>query len=316
MAMWRALTLFCVCLGLSSSLRADQTFAVVQTARGDGLHLFAPVSVNRSKLKFWLVDTGTPRSLISSAEQRALGLPYPTFNSGVPQSMYIGGRFEPVVYAQSVLTGDFELGPGYFAVADLQGINNEQTKQARIAFEKAGLLGTDFLLRHGALLNCVTQQMFFPTKGSRLPVTIEGYVQRGFTYIPIRITGKGYPEVAGTIKGKSYSFLVDTGAAITILKVAIRDQNHLAYQSTPAVTQMPFAGIRNVAVTITKLPDFTLGNADLSNMVVAFGETGRVAASLDFEHEYGGILGSEFLAHYRAIIDLGNRALYLKIQRR
>jgi hypothetical protein len=52
--MWRPLTLFCVCLGISSSLRAEQTFPVVQTARRDGLRLFAPVSVNRSKLKFWL----------------------------------------------------------------------------------------------------------------------------------------------------------------------------------------------------------------------------------------------------------------------
>jgi predicted aspartyl protease len=313
--MSRALTLFCVCLGISSSLRAEQTFAVVQTARGDGLHLFAPVSVNRSKLKFWLVDTGAPRSLISSAEQRALELPYPAINSGVPQSMYIGGRFEPVVYAKSVLAGGFELGPGYFAVADLQDLNKEQTKQALIAFEKAGLLGTDFLLRHGALLNCVTQQIFFSTKDARLPVTIEGYVQWGFTYVPIRITEKGYPEVVGTIKGKSYSFLVDTGAAITILKIAIRDQNHLAYEQTSTVTQMPFAGIKNAAVTITKLPDFTLGNANLSNVLVTFGETGRAGASLDFQHEYGGILGYDFFARFRAIIDLGNRALYLKIAR-
>ncbi|MBV8588013.1 MAG: aspartyl protease family protein [Verrucomicrobia bacterium] len=314
--MWRPLTLFCICLGISSSLRAEQTFVVVQTARGDGLHLFAPVSVNRSKLKFWLVDTGAPRSLISSAEQRALELPYPAFSSGVSPSIYIGGRSDPIVYAESVLTGGFELGPGYFAVADLAEINNEQTKQARIAFEKGGLLGTDFLLRHGALLNCITQQIFFSTNGARLPVTIEGYVERGFTYIPLRITRKGYPEVAGTIKGKSYSFLVDTGAAITILKVAIRDQNHLPYEQTPTVTQMPFAGIKNAAVTITKLPDFTLGSANLSNLLVTFGETGRAAASLDFEHEYGGILGYDFLARYRAIIDLGNRALYLKIARK
>ncbi|MBV8585248.1 MAG: hypothetical protein JO308_03090, partial [Verrucomicrobia bacterium] len=80
--------------------------------------------------------------------------------------------------------------------------------------------------------------------------------------------------------------------------------------------QMPFAGIKNAAVTITKLPDFTLGSADLSNLLVTFGETGRASASLDFEHEYGGILGYDFLARYRAIIDLGNRALYLKIARK
>jgi hypothetical protein len=64
----------------ASVSNAEEDFAVVPMARGNHLHLFAPVSVNGSKIMWFLVDTGFPRSLISPELGR--GLPAPLHKWG------------------------------------------------------------------------------------------------------------------------------------------------------------------------------------------------------------------------------------------
>ena len=60
---------------------------------------------------------------------------------------------------------------------------------------------------------------------------------------------------------------------------------------------------------LPKVRGLSLGNHDIGNLSLGFAETGNH----DFEllHEYGGLIGANFLWNRHAIIDLGNHALYL-----
>jgi hypothetical protein len=295
---------------LDQVANAQQSFAVTQAILSYSLHLFVPVSINGTKRTWWVVDTGAPGSLISPFLQRRLSLPAPPSGSNAKATVKIHGKDSPVVLAQSVDFNGAELGPGYLLVEQIDKIADERSSVFPGGFEKGGLLGMNFLLKHGALINYKTYQIFFTRQGSSLPLSHEGYEKMGYTYIPLRITPRGYVEVDGTIGGSTYSFLLDTGAFVSQLEPKIRERNHLTYNYTGAILSAPYAGIKNVRLTQAKVPGFKIGNQDLSDFRIGFAESHTFDPG--FLHEYGGVLGPDLFHYHEALIDLGNRALYLK----
>jgi predicted aspartyl protease len=298
-------------LGVTQPLAgAQENFSATQAVLSNGLHLFVPVSINGGKRTWWLIDTGAPGSTIAPSLRQRLALPAATAGSGLTATVTRRGKAYPVTLAQSVDLNGTELGPGYFRVEQIDQIASEKSNALSGAFEKGGIMGMNFLLTHGALLNYKTLQIFLAREGTRLPVTREGYERMGYTSVPLRITPKGYVEVEGTIGGSTYSFLLDTGAFVSMLEPKIRDRNHLAFNNTRAILSAPYAGIKEVPLTQATVPGFKIGTQDLSDYRIGFAESHTFDPGL--LHEYGGILGPDLLHYHEALIDLGNRALYLK----
>jgi predicted aspartyl protease len=289
---------------------AGQNFSATQAILSSGLHLFVPVSINGTKRTWFAVDTGAPVSLISPLSQQRLSLPSPSPGSGVKSTAKNRGRAYPVVFAQSVDFNGADLGSGYLVVAPIDLMANEKSNAISGGFEKSGLIGMNFLLRRGALINYKTLQIFLTRQGSSLPLTRSGYERMGYTYIPLRITPRGYVEIEGIIGGSTYSFLLDTGAFVSALEPKIRDRNHLAYSTTRVTLTAPYAGIKEARLTQATIPGFKLGNQDLGDFRIGFAETHTFDPG--FLHEYGGVLGPDLLHYHEALIDLGNRALYLR----
>src|ERR1700746_3288829 len=167
---------------------AEQNFSATQAILSYGLHLFVPVSINGSKRVWRLVDTGAPGSIIAPSLRRGLSLPAPAAGSGVNAMVARRGKAYSVAFAQSIDVNGTELGPGYFRVEQIDRIANEKINAISGAFEKGGIIGMNFLLKHGALINYKTLQIFLSRQDSRLPVTREGYERMGYTYVPLRIT--------------------------------------------------------------------------------------------------------------------------------
>ena len=310
---WHMRPLVWIVLGLSSGAlfhgraKAEVAFGVVQTARGSQLHLYAPVSVNGSKIVWFVVDTGAPISYISPPLQRALSLP--TTRSADLGFRTVSTSTIPLVFAQSIKSMAMELGPGYFAeVPVAPAMSIERTNEARVPFYKAGIIGMNLLLKHGAVINCRTQQIFFSQNGTKLPLTRQGYEKLGFTCVPIRITSYGFVEVEGTLAGSTYSFVVDTGAFRTVLEPAILKRTHAIYNITGAAVVGPYAGIKE-RLKFAKVRGLKFETQDMSDLELGFAET----RTHDFgvSHEYGGLIGADLLWKRHAIIDLGNRGLYL-----
>ncbi len=295
---------------LGQLANAKPNFSATQAILSSGLHLFVPVSINGTKRTWWLIDTGAPGSLVAPSLQQKLSLPAPPGQTGSQATVKISGKSYPLVLAQSVDLNGAQIGPGYMAVAPLDVIEREKTKALSGGFDKGGLIGMNFLLKRGALINYKTYQVFLSLRGSALPLSREGYEKMGYTYVPLRITPRGYVEVEGTIGASTYSFLLDTGAFVSQLEPKIRERNHLAYDTTRALLTAPYAGVKEVRLTQSTVPGFKIGNQDLSDFRIGFAESHTFDPG--FLHEYGGILGPDLFHFHTAIIDLGNRALYLK----
>ncbi|HZC35511.1 MAG TPA: aspartyl protease family protein [Chthoniobacterales bacterium] len=289
---------------------AQADFSATQAVLSYGLHLFVPVSINGGKRTWWLVDTGAPGSTIAPSLQQSLSLPLTTTRFGVPAKVTRQGRDYPVTFAESVDFNGTELGPGYFRIEQINQISKEKTNAFSGPFEKGGIIGMNFLLKHGTLINFRKFQIFLARQGTRLPVTREGYERMGYSFVPLRITPKGYVEVEGTVGASIYSFLLDTGAFVSMLEPKIRDRNHLAFNTTRATLTAPYAGIKGAPLTQAAIPGFKIGTQDLSDYRIGFAESHTFDPG--FRHEYGGIIGPDLLHYHEALLDLGNRALYLK----
>ena len=271
------------------SANGQQNFSATQAVLGSQLHLFVPVSINGAKRTWWLVDTGAPVSIISPFLRQSLSLPAPVAGSGVNATVKTRGKAYPIAFAKSINFNGTELGSGYFRVEQIDRFADEKSNAVSGGFEKGGIMGLNQLLKRGALINYRTFQIFLARDGSRLPLSREGYEKMGYTYVPLRISPKGYVEVEGTIGGSNYSFLMDTGAFVSILEPKIRERNHLAFSATRAILTAPYAGINEVRLTQATVPGFKIGNQDLSDYRIGFAESHTFDPS--FLHEYGGILG-------------------------
>ena len=166
----------------------------------------------------------------------------------------------------------------------------------------------DFLVKHGAVINCRTQQIFFSRTASKLSLSREGYEKMGFTYVPIRITREGYPEVEGSMDGLEYTFLVDTGAFWTTLDPKVQQRNHLPIvrRGTGA---LPYNGQGRLPIVLAHLPEFRIGDQVVRNELLCFAAIRPPSGGT--VHKWGGLIGADLLFKQRAIIDLGNRGLYL-----
>jgi predicted aspartyl protease len=295
---------------LSQLTEAQQGYSATQAILSYGLHLYVPISINGAKRTWWLVDTGAPVSLVTPTSQKKLSLPAPSPQTGAKSTASVRGKSYPVVFAQSVDLNGAQIGPGHFVVAPLEMMERERTSAISGAFDKGGLIGLNFLLRRGALINYKTYQIFLSQQSSALPLSKAGYEKLGYNYVPLRITPRGYIEVEGTIGDSTYSFLLDTGAFVSLIEPKIRDRNHLAYNTTGALLTAPYAGLAKERLTQSKIPGFKIGDIDLSNFRIGFAESRTFDPG--FLHEYGGVLGPDFFHYHQALIDLGNRALYLK----
>jgi predicted aspartyl protease len=306
---------FLACLTLvSGSASSGQNFVVVQAIRGDQNHLFVPVSINSQSKSWWVVDTGAPISTITESAARKASLQGPEVASKIqiPASVKVEGQERQIVIARKMVSEGFDFGEQPLVVLRLDALARERMQRLPESFENGGILGLPILKRYGALINCRTRQIFLNRDGGPLPVQRKAYQQMGFTYVPIKITPENHLEAIGTIGTGEYSFLIDTGAADTLIMTSIRQKEKVSFynERTRLVGVHDF---KNPSITSGSLPSFRLGDHDLSNSFVGFADLNLHQS--EFSRPFGGIIGAEVLWDHRAIIDVGNRALYLKTDR-
>ena len=114
----------------------------------------------------------------------------------------------------------------------------------------------------------------------------------------------------GCIEG---DFIVDTGASVTVI-----DQcTPFSYKPLNNVRGLNSGGVSGEIgeVKLVSLPTFRLGGHTLKNVRVALLDLQYVNTLYHdrFRRTIVGLLGSDFLVKYRAVIDYENRRLTLKV---
>ena len=273
-------------------------------------HLYLPMALaGQAKQHWWLVDTGSPWSLVNIEHAKQLVRSAPGVSE---QSATVAGEKCTILLNMPVNVDGYPVGQFDFIEASLAGMiagNRATGGGYGNSFEAGGVLGVNFLARHRARLDFRSQRISFRDGAVAAAAERAGLEKEGYTYVPVQLTGVGRIEAIGSVGADTYSFLIDCGAPRTILQSTIKESAWLFGWESGSIY---FALGKTARAFAGRLPGFKLGTQDLSGKVVQFAAIPKLQTG--FTHPLGGIIGEDFLFAYQAILDIGSNALYLKPQ--
>jgi predicted aspartyl protease/thioredoxin-like negative regulator of GroEL len=265
---------------------------------------FRPViklRLNGSKqvLRF-VLDTGSGMSVLSEETAKKLGIK-PVARGGLARAVGGGGRFEIVYgYLNSIDIGDVRVTnvPVY-----IRHFYDEQNAVD-------GYLGIAAISRLVASVDYGTNRLILSrpktsdaeSMVARAP-SIDIDPSRPGINIPVRTTASGF--LSGEVNidgiGKPLNFIIDTGATVTVLSekaAALEDAQRFLKQG-----KMKVYGAAGVAddVRIAALPRVQIGSYSREGIDAAVLDLEPVNETAGFQQS--GILGGNFLRHYRVIFD-------------
>jgi predicted aspartyl protease/Flp pilus assembly protein TadD len=289
-------------LGMQGSLYnldgADRT--VVQFESPDSRPIVR-LRINGSKqyLRF-VLDTGSGMSVLSEETAKKIGLK-PVARGGMARAIGGGGRFEIVYgYLNSIDIGDVRVTnvPVY-----IRHFFDEQNAVD-------GYLGIAAISRLVASVDYGTNRLTLArpritdadTQATRAPA-MDTELQRSGINIPVRTTASGFLSGEVNIAGISrpLNFIIDTGATVTVLSekaAALEEANRFIKQG-----KMRVYGAAGIAddVRIAALPRVAIGGYSREGVDAAVLDLEPVNETAGFQQS--GILGGNFLRHYRVIFD-------------
>lgn len=121
--------------------------------------------------------------------------------------------------------------------------------------------------------------------------------------IPLRRSGNHYIVDATPAHGQSIRLLIDTGASLTILTPDVLEQRGIRYQNTGRTAVFSTAN-GPVRAPIYKLDSLTVGDWQVNQLEIGVLE-------LDGRSAMDGLLGMNFLNHFRFFIDQNEASLRL-----
>jgi len=259
--------------------------------------------INGSKqyLRF-VLDTGSGMSVLSEETARKLGIK-PVARGGLARAVGGGGRFEIVYgYLNSLEIGEVRVTnvPVY-----IRHFYDEQNAVD-------GYLGIAAISRLVASVDYGTNRLtLMKPRNSDADSTIarapapEIENQRPGINIPVRTTASGFLSGEVNIDGvtKPLNFIIDTGATVTVLSeraAAMEETQRFIKQA-----RMKVYGAAGVAddVRVAALPRVAIGSYSREGVDAAVLDMEPVNETAGFQQS--GILGGNFLRHYRVIFDFG-----------
>jgi len=262
------------------------------------------VRINGSKtpLRF-VLDTGSGMSVISEETARRFGL-HPVARGGMARAIGGGGRFEIVYgYLNSIDLGDIHIEnvPIY-----IRRFYDQQTPVD-------GYLGIAALVRLVTAVDYGTRHMTLVRQrnSADLGSLIDRIATTGSTNIAVRpgfevlvrTTSSGFLSGEVTIEGitKSLNFIIDTGATVSVIsqRAAELDRFPEFIQSD----RMRVFGAAGVAedVKMALLPKVAIGSYTREKINAAVLDLDPINETAGFQQN--GILGGNFLRHFRVVFD-------------
>jgi predicted aspartyl protease len=179
-----------------------------------------------------------------------------------------------------------------------------------------GILGISEMLKFGMIVDCAHQMLYIDPNGpnsSSVSQSLASFLSnRGFTRIPLRLNANHHFDVEATLNGHGTRFIVDTGAATTLI------DKETAVRSGTAITALwgvggNGAGGLHGALGRASVKELGIGSFKLANSEVAVAHVSAdILLSKSAAELNAGVLGQEYLSSNFAVVDVGGRALYLR----
>jgi predicted aspartyl protease len=258
-----------------------------------------------------IVDTGAGRTVITSALLRSLSLPLRKGEENVYGMMGLAGKNIEAGEIKDFQVGPYQAGAHPVGAWDLSSLGSKPE-----ASSIDGLLGIDFLHRHQAVIDCFRMHLFLkpPSAPSTSATLNAGLRAGGCTEIPMRPVSYRGLTVPAPINGHSGYFVVDTGAAHTLLSQnAIVGLNMRLASAARFWTQL---GVQDVGKNVSVIQKAHFTTMEIGNFSVPLQWVGVVdlphSKSGETENVFFGYLGHDLLACYVGIIDCGALKLFLR----
>lgn len=181
----------------------------------------------------------------------------------------------------------------------------------------AGQVGLDALSATGALIDIPAARMWVPGQHSDRAADPTGRQLGmrsglGAFALPMGTAGRlPHLILRGTINGRLVTWVVDTGAEVSVMAAESFDQ--LGLPSQPTNTRMIDASGDRIALRKARLYDVRFGSVHVTEFDVSVAPLGKVRSF--FRDSQGrpvdGILGMDFLTQGRALLDSGSGILYM-----
>ena len=132
----------------------------------------------------------------------------------------------------------------------------------------------------------------------------------GYDAVPLFKTRTGHITVTLQVNGKACVFLVDTGGGATLIDISKKDK----YELAPLAVRDYAAGIGSATLLVRTKGIFCINGKKFRNDSLFLMDISYINAEFKKNHsrQVDGVLGTDFLEKYKAIIDYSRSILYLK----
>lgn len=296
---------------LGDFLRA-QGYTALALRRNVGPHLEVTAKINGVTGRF-LVDTGAQITVVNTASLRRFHLS--SVKTGVRVIGAVGGPGERIeaALASTLKIGPCETSPFLLGVSDLGALNQGRPRGGG-PFD--GIIGADVLQNFSFVIDCAGLQLYAkPSAGG----AGEGFGRflAGYNYRDVAMKRASISdfEVMANVNGRRVLWLVDTGAAITLLDSTVSRKAGIKLKRTNFTVGGAGGGRRRIDIGIVdnlKLSSVQVGSAVIAasdiSVNTGINESGKVPID--------GYLGADFLREKHAIIDCAQMRLYLRGKQR
>jgi predicted aspartyl protease/Tfp pilus assembly protein PilF len=259
------------------------------------------VRINDKKepLRF-VLDTGSGMSVISEETARRLGMK-PIARGGNARAVGGGGKFEIVYgFIDSLKIGDVRVENLPVYIRKFYSSGKPADGYLGIAAISSFIATVDYKARTFSLIRRRDAETV--QQALRKPQQQDQNVQPVLA-IPTRMTSSGF--VSGEVKlegiEETMNFIIDTGASISVISDAVAKREELSeYILKEKIKLYGAAGVAE-NVSMYQLPKITLGPHSREKVRAVAADLDTINETTGFEQN--GILGTNFLIHYRVTFD-------------
>ena len=277
--------------------------------------LLVRVNGQREPLRF-VLDTGSGMSVISEQTAKRLGI-RAVAKGGLARAVGGGGKFE-IVY-------------GFLSSIDIGTVKVENVPvYIRKFFDNHipvdGYLGLSVVQKYLASLDYGTRSMTLVRQHQTdfvdswtavrrsegfqglAPVAPDG----GVIEVPLRTTSSGFLSGEVNLEGfeKNVNFIIDTAASITVVSEKLSQEEQLIELLQPSKMRVFGAAGVTEDVKLLQLPRLSLGLSKLEKINAAVLDLEPVNETAGFTQS--GILGGNFLRHFRIYFDFARGSMRLE----
>ena len=275
------------------------------------------VRINGQKepLKF-VLDTGSGMSVISEQTAKRLGLK-PVAKGGLARAVGGGGKFEIVYgFLNSIEIGNARISNVPVYIRKFFDSHIPVDGYLGLSVVAKFLTSIDYGTRRMSLVRQHQIDQFESWTTVRRPEIVQSLIpvspNDGAIEVRLRTTSSGFLSGEVGLDGfdKNVNFIIDTAASITVISEKLSQEEQLLDLLQPSKMRVFGAAGVTEDVKLLQLPRLSLGLSKLEKINAAVLDMEPVNETAGFTQS--GILGGNFLRHFRIYFDFARGAMRLE----